>query len=600
MKQKKSNSSSIFSNGIAQMLSNSPRHYEAEKFIPLVEAVQLGIAAGEWLKDNPIDDAVSAEYRKIVRKGEIALSEAVRTNVRLVASYVIKVVNRRRGHGLNASGDDLFQCGCIGLQTAISKFEVGRGLKFSTYATHWVKQGVDREMMNFNDNNPIRLPVHLHRFMHKAAVLEKQRASLGLPKLSDNDMCDLVNKEYEAEGSTLPKCSYESFASAHQISASRLVEGNSPFSANDDGDSVNFYDMLAGEDSAYMSFNRVDDATDVSGVLDLLSPKEAVVIKGRFIDDLTLEEVGAELELTRERIRQIQDKALGKLKKYFEGDPTAFMGVVAKRHYLAEQENKALLEEAGVKEDPNEKLMSGITLAVYVSRRDGMSYADICKKYGIKNSKISYELRTAKQIISGERKPQKERPSVETGKKKSKGNAGKCPVMMFQPRGKGWICNDIVYSDRAAKIVAEYARNPRVSVNTIAAKLDLKPNAIYQVTSKLRMRGVSLPVKRHSVVWSNERVAMKTDLTRPTTAKAYSEATKLKKTVTGNFDDLVIEQCGLMVRVNGHAMSRARLDVLRMEMTSNSGLPVKSRDLKMAMGTYSCHVIELQKIKLLK
>ncbi|CAL9998494.1 RNA polymerase sigma factor [Vibrio phage K469] len=598
MKQKKQ-SSSIFSEGITMMLNQSPAH-RTVALEPLIQAAQIGVVARQWLEENPIDDSVSAEYRKLVRKGDRALSEAVRANVRLVASYVIKVVNRRRGHGLNASGDDLFQCGCMGLQTALLRFDISRGLQFSTYATHWVKQGVDREMMNFNDNNPVRLPVHLHRYMHKAAVLQKMRSSEGLPPLSDNEMCDLVNKTFQDEGSTMPKCSYESFTAAHHISASRLVEGNSPIGGGKGEDEgSNFYDMLSGEYSQYLTLQRVDDATDVDGVLELLSEKDAQVIKGRYIDDKTLEEVGSEMNLTRERIRQIQDKALGKLKNYYDGDPTAFMGKVARRNYWANLENQKAQEAEAAKVDPNEKLMSGITLEVYKARRDGMSCVKICEKFKISKSKAYYELRVSKDIISGVRKPQKEKPEFVSPLADKVNNKGKLPVMIFYPRGKGWICNEVVYSDRAAKIVAQYARNPRVSVNAVAAKLNLKANAVYQVTSKLRMRGVSLPVRRHSVVWSNERVAMKTDLVRPTSTKAYSDATKLKKNVTGNFDDFDIEDCGLLVRVNGHAMSRPRLDVLRMETTSNSGLPVKSRDLKMAMGTYSCHVIELQKLKLI-
>ncbi|QZI90440.1 hypothetical protein MYOV003v1_p0116 [Vibrio phage 207E48.1] len=478
MRTKKQAVNPIFSPSLAALITKSPQHFHMDVMGPLIEKVQLGNAAKMWLEENPLDDAVSCEYRKIVRVGKIALERAVQSNVRLVAKYVVKVAVRRRSLGLNVSGDDLFQCGCIGLQTAINKFDLGLGLQFSTYGMHWVKQGIDREIMNYNDNQPVRLPVHLHRYIHRAARLRHQRSNQGLPPLSTNDMCDAVNASFESEGSTLPKCSYASFADAVDIVTMTLAEGNTPTMGGDgEDDGSNLYDQIGGEYSQYMSLERVDAAMDIEGLLVHLKPKESLIIKQRFIDDKTLEEVGQELGLTRERIRQIQDKALIKLNKFIDGDETAFMSAVQVRKLLQARAEEAANPKKNVKPETKfnpEDVLDGITLQIYNMRQEGIKYRVIAEELGVSISKISYQLKLAQKIVDGKSKPQK-RKNVKKPKKykAAKVNRGVEALVVEQAGPLLKRVNGVLMSVAEYRVLVNVRKYPNKSVPVRATDLKM-------------------------------------------------------------------------------------------------------------------------------
>ncbi|WP_374486327.1 RNA polymerase sigma factor RpoD [Zoogloea sp.] len=260
---------------------------EQQKLIDL--EARIGIPLKE-LKD--INKQMSTGEAK-ARRAKREMTEA---NLRLVISIAKKYTNR----GLQFL--DLIQEGNIGLMKAVDKFEYRRGYKFSTYATWWIRQAITRSIAD--QARTIRIPVHMIETINKMNRISRQ-----ILQETGNE----PDPQTLAEKMEMPE---EKIRKILKISK-EPISMETPIGDDDDshlGDFIEDNATLAPSEAALYSSLR--DAT--KEVLDSLTPREAKVLRMRFgiemNTDHTLEEVGKQFDVTRERIRQIEAKALRKLR----------------------------------------------------------------------------------------------------------------------------------------------------------------------------------------------------------------------------------------------------------------------------------------------
>jgi len=269
----------------------------AELEVELAKRIEAGLFAEEKLAtQKKISDSLARDLKWVMKDGQRAKSHLLEANLRLVVS----LAKRYTGRGMQFL--DLIQEGNLGLIRAVEKFDYTKGYKFSTYATWWIRQAITRAMAD--QARTIRIPVHMVEVINKLSRVQRQL----LQDLGREPTPEELARELD-------------------MTPEKVVEvqkyGREPISLStplgEDGDSE-FGDLIEDTEAVVpadaVGFSMLQRELD--RILDSLDKREAGVIRSRFgLGDgvqKTLDQIGEEFNVTRERIRQIEAKTMSKLR----------------------------------------------------------------------------------------------------------------------------------------------------------------------------------------------------------------------------------------------------------------------------------------------
>ena len=277
----------------AEKESAAKAQYEAEAVSGAADSLQLFLADVGRHKLLTASEEV-ALAKRIERGDPVAKRKMIESNLRLVVSIA-------KGYrGLGVPFLDLIQEGTLGLNRAVEKFDWRRGFKFSTYATWWIRQSVQRAVANHA--RTIRVPVH---------VVERQQKLSRAARRLEVELGREATKEELAEATGLPiQHVDEALGAAHAS-----VSLNQTVGADDEGE---LGDLFADREAAD-PFDEAEESLrrqSIRRALDALPERERRILELRFGfegEPWTLEAIGHELDLTRERVRQLEGQALARL-----------------------------------------------------------------------------------------------------------------------------------------------------------------------------------------------------------------------------------------------------------------------------------------------
>jgi RNA polymerase primary sigma factor len=265
----------------------------AQQEVDLARAIETGKKAAEALDSLAGDTRSQAEA--LIRQGELARQQFISANLRLVVS----IAKRYTNSGLALL--DLIQEGNLGLIKAIEKFEYRKGFKFSTYATWWIRQSITRAIAD--KGRTIRVPVHMMdtiaQVRHAESQLTKRNGQAPSPdEIADHSGLE-VQKVIEAMQVAPEPVSIFEPVGDEEATLGDFIE---------DADAPAPFDLVALEMRRH----------DLVEILNRLDERERIILTMRYgLEDgvpRTLDEVGRRFDLTRERIRQIESRALAKLR----------------------------------------------------------------------------------------------------------------------------------------------------------------------------------------------------------------------------------------------------------------------------------------------
>ena len=268
----------------------------------IINTIKVDDPVKMYLKDIGSVELLTSEQeielaKKILEGDQRAKSELSERNLKLVVSIAKKYVNRSSMQFL-----DLIQEGNLGLLKAVEKFDFTKGFRFSTYATWWIRQAITRAIAD--QARTIRIPVHMVETIHKLSRVSKQL------------MQELGRDPSNAEIAERMGITEQRVCEIQKI-AQDPVSLESPVGEEDESKISDFVEddtMVSPTESAAQDILKAQ----LMAVIETLTPREQKVIRLRYgLDDnhsRTLEEVGKEFNVTRERIRQIEAKALRKLR----------------------------------------------------------------------------------------------------------------------------------------------------------------------------------------------------------------------------------------------------------------------------------------------
>lgn len=275
--------------GVAKLLS-------ADEEIVLARRIEAGVEAAELLDTESPESELVLEFKKRVQDGQEAFARIISANLRLVVS-VAKLYAAHTSIALL----DLVQEGTLGLIRAAQKFDYRKGFKFSTYATWWIRQAVTRAIAD--KSRMIRIPVHANEALAK---IHRIRRAL----LREKGRTPSVFEIAEQLGWKADKVQFLLEVSRDPVSLDAAV-------GDDDTELSRFVQCQLDGNPEKMAMDHERSAL-IYRTLASLSTRESTILQQRFglggYNPMTLEEIGRSLELTRERVRQIENKALTKLR----------------------------------------------------------------------------------------------------------------------------------------------------------------------------------------------------------------------------------------------------------------------------------------------